>query len=161
MFSDSRIPTARVQQYAFLFNQFGWSLKMQFKHWILFSGSFTNYRHLPNSSWGLFLIFCLFSIISFWVLVHWDMTDPSSLPLYFPLLISLRGNTDATLIDGPGPAAASSTVNNDGLMYCTHKPHTLTQCMQHSQPCINFSCQFLLKHNAESRAECREVWMGM
>lgn len=36
MFSDSEMPTARVQQYAFLFNQLGWTLKMQFKYWILF-----------------------------------------------------------------------------------------------------------------------------
>lgn len=58
----------------------------------------------------------------------------------------LKGNAEGKLIDRPGHAAAPSTVNHDGLMYHTHKPHTY---MQYSQPCVNFSCQFLLlKRNA-------------
>lgn len=79
MFSDSEMPTASVQQYTFLFNQFCWNLKIQFKYQMFFflSWFFTNYRHLLTSILGLFPpLFSFFSSLSSF---HWEMTDPAIL----------------------------------------------------------------------------------
>lgn len=124
MFSDSEMPTASVQQYTFLFNQFCWNLKIQFKYqmFFFFLGSLQIIDIYSLPFWVCFPLYFPFSLL--WALStgKWRIL-PSSLAVYFPLLISLRGwrghwretqtvswSTDLDTL------LRQNTVNYDGLM---------------------------------------------